>query len=480
LAAHLTVDPKQRHARSIFPRLRDNARALESAYRMLAQDVREGTFITPATEWFLDNFHLITSELVDIRKHLPRRYFRELPSLSTREHAGEARVYAMAVALLRHTDSRLDLPQLTSFLNSYQRVSPLTLGELWAWPSMLKLALIENLRRLADEILQGRTARRSADSYIALLDAESTNASVVIHEDVHDAYLMQMLHRAREYEARRSPLRAALDAHLTARGKMAEEIVRSEHQRQAASQASVANAITSLRLSTTIDWRMYVEAVSLVDGVLRRDPSGVYARMDFLSRDRQRRAVEELADSGEAQIRIALKAVELARQAATQSRTHVAAHVGFHLIGKGRAALEDDLGFVPKFGARMRRGIRTHATACYLVSIALTTSIVLAAALGYAWLSGASLTTLRAGHCVGPEAGRQAVRTGTAAAARAARRRARRIQDRRGHSDAVDQHRRRARAAGTSRGRRDRQPRSADQLRGVGRFRRRAATRSAW
>jgi cyclic beta-1,2-glucan synthetase len=331
---------------------------------------------------------------VDVRKHLPRRYFRELPSLSTREHAGEARVYAMAVALLRHTDSRLDLPQLTLFLNSYQRVSPLTLGELWAWPSMLKLALIENLRRLADEILEGRTARRSADAYIASLDADSTNASVVIHSDVHDAYLMQMLHRAREYEARRYPLRAALDAHLTARGLMAEEIVRSEHQRQAASQASVANAITSLRLSTTIDWRVYVESVSLVDNVLRRDPSGVYARMDFLSRDRQRRAVEVLADTGEGQIRIALKAVELARQAATHSRLHVAAHVGFHLIGKGRASLEDDIGFVPKLGARIRRGIRTHATPLYLGSITLTTLVVLAAALGYAWLSGASLATL--------------------------------------------------------------------------------------
>jgi len=367
---------------------------LDAAYRTLAQDVREGAFVTPATEWFLDNFHLITSELVDIRKHLPRRYFRELPSLSTREHAGEARVYAMAVALLRHTDSRLDLPQLTLFLNSFQRVAPLTLGELWAWPSMLKLALIENLRRLADEILASRAARRAADVYIASLDAGPAEASVLIGDDVHDAYLMQMLHRAREYDARRSPLRAALDSHLTGRGLMAEEIVRSEHQRQAASQASVANAITSLRLATTIDWRLYVESVSLVDNVLRRDPSGVFARMDFLSRDRQRRAVEELAETGEGQIRIALKAVELARQAASQSRLNAAAHVGYHLIGKGRASLEDDIGFIPKFGARLRRGIRTHATACYLTAIALTTLAVLAAALGYAWLAGASTPVL--------------------------------------------------------------------------------------
>ena len=126
---------------------------LQRAYKTLAEDVHKGAFVTPATEWFLDNFHLISSQIVEIHQNLPRRYYLELPALATRQSAGDARIYAIAVELLRYSDSRLDLPQLTLFLNSYQRVAPLTLGELWAWPSMLKLALIENLRRLADEIM---------------------------------------------------------------------------------------------------------------------------------------------------------------------------------------------------------------------------------------------------------------------------------------------------------------------------------------
>ena len=286
----------------------------------------------------------------------------------------------MAVELLRHSDSRLDLPQLTHFLNSYQRVAPLTIGELWAWPSMLKLALIENLRRLADEILISRTARRAADAHVLRLDAAPPDAPVTIPEAAHDAYLVQMLHRAREYDVRRSPLRAALEAHLVERHAVAEDVVRAEHQRQAASQASVANAITSLRLCTTIDWRQYVEAVSLVDNVLRRDPAGVYAQMDFLSRDRQRQAVEELAEpDGEAQIRVALKAVESARQGASaQSRTRAAAHVGYHLVGKGRAGLEIDLAYRPKPAQRVRRWLRRHATFSYLGSICVVTVALIA------------------------------------------------------------------------------------------------------
>lgn len=364
---------------------------LQAAYRTLAEDVRDGDFITPATEWFLDNFHLISSELVEVREHLPRRYNRELPALSTRGHEGEARIYAMAVALLRHTDSRLDLPQLALFLNSYQRVAPLTLGELWAWPSMLKLALIENLRRLADEILDSREARRAADRMVAELDAGPPDAPVTIAADTHDAHVLQLLHRAREYDVRRSPLRAALESHLNNRSLMAEDIVRIQHQRQTASQASVANAITSLRLCTTIDWRQYVEDVSLVENILRRDPSGTYSRMDFLSRDRYRGAVEDLADkNADAQIRLALKVVETARQAATSSRSQPAAHVGHHLIGRGRSGIEADIGYRPSLGKRLRRSARRHATAVYCGAIAVTSLPLIGVAGWYAWWCGAS------------------------------------------------------------------------------------------
>jgi len=361
------------------------------AYRALAEDARHGAFVTPATEWFLDNFHLITSEIVAVRQHVPRRYYGELPALATRERAGDARIYAIAVELLRYSDSRLDLGQLTQFLNSYQRVAPLTLGELWAWPSMLKLGLIENLRRLADEIMVGRAARRAADAEVARLDAASEDAPFAIAHDAHDAFVVQLLHRAREYDTRRSPLQAAIESHLGGRAAGAEDVVRLEHQQQAASQASVANAITSLRLCTTVDWRQYVESVSLVDNALRRDPAGVYSQMDFLSRDRLRQAVEEIAEpSGEAQIRVALKTVESARQAA--SRSPVASHVGYYLIGAGRRGLELDLAFRPKLRQRFRRVIHRHATAAYLGSIAAVTAALMLAAL---WrLSVAPLTLL--------------------------------------------------------------------------------------
>ncbi|HEV3486156.1 MAG TPA: hypothetical protein VG106_12160, partial [Vicinamibacterales bacterium] len=280
-------------------------------------------------------------------------------------------------------DSRLDLQQLVLFLTSYQRVAPLTIGELWAWPSMLKLGLIENLRRLADELLLARAARREADTY---LSAGGGSVRPPLPVGRAPAFVVQLLHGVRTFGLGLSDMRAAVDVDLASRHTTAEEAVRAEHQRQGVAQVSVANAVTSLRLCATLDWQDYVESVSLVEQALRRDPSGAYARMDFLSRDQQRRAVEEMAPtSGDAQVRVALKAIESARQAAADGSTaDRAAHVGYHLVDRGRAGLESDVGFHPRLGMRVRRLVRRHATAAYLGSIAIGTALLVATAGTYA------------------------------------------------------------------------------------------------
>ena len=396
LAARLTLDPSRRRAaRSVFPRFEDNVRVLREAYRILADDVHEGVFVSPAAEWLLDNFHLVASEIRDVRQNLPRGYYRELPKLALRELAGHARVYAMAVELIRHSDSRLDRHQLERFMNSYQTVAPLTIGELWAWPSMLKAALIENLRRLAQQTLAARAARRAADADVARIDDPRQRRPVQLPRVLHPAYVVQLLQRAREYGPRLSAIRGAVDEHLASRQTTSEDAIRREHQRQAADQVTVANAVTSLRLCSTLDWSQYFEAVSLVERVLQRDPAGIYGGMDFLSRDRYRQAVEQMAEpTGEAQARVALRAVESARQTVEAgSIGDRAAHVGHHLIGKGRRGLELDVAYRPRLAASARRFVFVHATGAYLGSIGIATAVLVGLGLAYVAQAGGSLGT---------------------------------------------------------------------------------------
>ena len=153
-AEHKTVTRKGRA--QLLPRLEDNGRKLEDAYRLLVEALREGQAISPAAEWLVDNYHIIEEQLREIRQDLPKSYYHELPKLADGELQGFPRIYAVALELIAHTDSRLDTNTLQRFIRAYQTVAPLSIGELWAVAITLRLALIENLRRLAITIARGR------------------------------------------------------------------------------------------------------------------------------------------------------------------------------------------------------------------------------------------------------------------------------------------------------------------------------------
>ncbi len=361
-------------ARILLRRLADDARVLRQAYRVLAGDVRTAARPSPpAAEWLLDNFHLVEAEIREIRHHLPTRYYRELPKLATRELAGTARVYAMAVELLRYSDARLDRQRLVRFMHAYQTVAPLSIGELWAWPSMLKLALIEHLRRLSEELLESRAGALEADRFLAQFErrrpagrcrpfpTSSTSPSWTSCCSACASTGRRRRRSAQAVEERLAPPGMTVEDADARRAPAPGDEPRLDGQlhHQPA-------AVRHARLDA------YVEHVSLIEQVLQRDPPGVYARMDFPSRDRYRHAVEELAEpTGEAQVRVALRAVESARQAAeAKSAADRAAHVGYHLIGRGRPRTRDRRGLPPApRGNALRRLLFAHATRVYLGSV---------------------------------------------------------------------------------------------------------------
>ncbi len=385
LAAAYTLAPRpQRANRTWLRRLADDERLLRRAYRALSDDVHRGETVTSASDWLLDNFPLVETEFDSVRHDLPPSYYRLLPLLASRDLAGTPRIAAMARELIQSSDGRLDPERLVRFVSAFQTVAPMTIGELWAWPSMLKLALIENLRRLADGILEAREARSRAEEFVASLERGGAPEPALPRE-FEPAFVVQVLQRVRDYGPRALGLRARIDENLAAAGTTVEDEIRLEHQRQARLQASVANSITSLRLCATQDWARIFEKVSLVEQVLQRDPAGIYGRMDFASRDRYRQAVEELADaSGEAQLRVALRAVASARAAEGVPGAERAMHVGHHLIRRGRRDFESDVAWRPRPGRRVRRLAFRHAAAVYLGAIGLITALLVGAALVYA------------------------------------------------------------------------------------------------
>ena len=152
-------DAQSRRHAPFFPRVEENLAALRKAYDYIALTSISGHYATPAAEWLLDNFPLIEAQLQQIREGVPHRYYAILPKLAVAPLQGLPRVYGIAWAYVAHTDSVLNTELFTAFLNAYQSCSELRLSELWALPTTLRVVLLENLRRMADSIAQGKVAR---------------------------------------------------------------------------------------------------------------------------------------------------------------------------------------------------------------------------------------------------------------------------------------------------------------------------------
>ena len=384
LAALLSIAPRgSGPRRAHLRRLKEHMRALREIYAQLAEDARQEA-VSPAAEWLLDNFHVVSAAARDIHHDLPPSFFKRLPRVAADEFAGLPRIYALALELIGSSAGRLDAQRLQRFIGAFQSITPLTIGELWAWPSVLKLALIDYLRERADVLAETRAHRVAADRLASAIESVP-DAVGEWPAEVHPAFVTRLLRRSRALGGIASTLHRQLDAMLSGRGETMEDAIRIDGQHQAAEQAGVANLITSLRFIGTFDWSEFFESVSLVEQVLQRDPAGVYSQMDFRSRDRYRHAVEELArPTGEAQLLLALKSVERARQVHVRTPDDRAAHVGYHLIGAGRRAFERSVAWQPDLSHRVRRLFFAWATPIYLGSVAAGTALLVAAAVGYA------------------------------------------------------------------------------------------------
>lgn len=405
LAAAQAVADAAPAERRLLQRLDESYRVIHAAYRQLAQMVRMRQPVTLAAEWLLDNFPLVEQQVRDIRQNLPLQYYRELPRLAGGPLAGLPRVYEIILELVAHSDARVEEETLTRYILAYESVTPLSSGELWGVPLMLRLALIENLRRLAQQVMVRHRQRAEADAWADRLlaavqadvpdphRADQVVAEIVAalgehHSRPSPAFAVRLVQRLRDQAGELGSALRWLDQRLAAQGTTLDQLIRREHQVQAANQLSVGNTVNTLRLAGSIDWSKWFETASPVEQMLRADPAGVYDGMDFASRDRYRHAVERLARRGRrAEEDVARQALELARAGRPDPRR---GHVGYYLIGPGEDALRTAIRLRYAPAERATRLLHRHATAVYLGGIGMITAFVLAALLAYAARAGAS------------------------------------------------------------------------------------------
>src|SRR5690606_21957062 len=303
--------------------------------------------------------------------------YRQLPKLAAGPLAGYPRVLGVAWAFVAHTDSNFEPETLRRFISAYQSVQVLTIGELWAVAITLRVVLIENLRRLADEISAARKARSDADELADSLlqsgarrTALDLDATTRPHGPLSEMFAAQLSKRLRDQDPRETPGLEWLQERLGEQGRSLDAIVQQAQQRQGASNVSVRNVITSMRLISDMDWAEWFESVSLVDDHLRA--GSAFGDMDFATRDLYRKEIEHLARGAqmtEVQVaQAALSAAALAAVAADVDRERVS-DPGYHLIAQGRPALEAQIGYSAPWRMRLNRAVVRGGIAGYVGAI---------------------------------------------------------------------------------------------------------------
>jgi cyclic beta-1,2-glucan synthetase len=395
LAAGSATQPRTDAGHPLLRRFVQNGRRLNQAHERIIRAARQQEVITPDAEWLLDNFHIVADTLREIRHDLPHGYYKKLPKLADGPLVGMPRVFALALELIAHTDSSLEETSLTRFVLAYQAIAPLTIGELWAVPIMLRLGLIENLRRLGEQMLESWSHRRAAESCTRQLmrlreqslqsEAQSTLFGLVQpRAGLADPFVVRLIQALRDHGPEASWLIEWLETHFAACGVHPTEVLRREHQRQAANQVSVGNCVTSLRLLSALDWTVLFERMSLVEALLRDDPAGVYQRQDFATKDRYRREVEKLArHSGADELTVARRALELARQEPSSDNKAAGRHVGFFLLGAGRGRLNAHFSYRPPLRDRIRDASYARPGGFYFGALAVVYGLLLIGVAGY-------------------------------------------------------------------------------------------------
>ena len=391
LAGDQRVDPDAPRDIGLLKRLEQTRLWIHRACTDLAEASRLGQSTPPTAEWLLDNEYIVESNVREIQMNLPRHYYLDLPSLTDEPCRGLPRIYGLARDLVSRTDLRLDQENILAFIESYQSISTLSIGELWAVPQMLRAALIESISNLAEKALTELREREIADFWanrlIAATRRDPNQLFSILAElaemqpNPSTYFASQLLENLYDQEAALVPVQGWLERTFR---KSLGDLNPREHTRQMKDQISIGNAFTSLRQLALLDWRKIFEKLSRVERLLRLDPSGIYPRMDFDTRDRYRRMIEELArGSGQLEDQVARQAIELAARSAREPAADERwAHIGTYLIGEGRQELARLVRCRDKLRFRLLHWVYRHNSAVYffgvgIFSAAFITSIVL-------------------------------------------------------------------------------------------------------
>lgn len=394
--ANYSVTKHTNCRRKLIKSLDISYRKIIQGYEYIDKTIEEKKEVTPASEWLLDNLYLIEKEYKHIKYNMPKSYYKNLPVIKEGIMKGYPRIYHIAVEIVSHINTKIDEDIIEGFIKAYQDNTILTSGELWALPIMLRIALIQNISKITDELVYYSKERIKADNIADKIinaihkDNSQEEIKKIIKQEIEFStqFTERLLKILRDNGVDNKEVNKWISDKLEIKETNWESIVNSEHIKQASQQFSMGNSIDSIREVESLNWRELFEKLSFVEKYLREDPLNIYSKMDFKSRDYYRHNIEKLSKRFKrSEIFIAKRAIECAKEANEVEEKDYKKHVGYYIIDKGIKILQQKIYGSDKVPNSFKDSLKDNCVAFYIGTIIVCTLIVIGIFLGLSYIN---------------------------------------------------------------------------------------------
>ena len=371
--------------KSLLNTLQESEAAEADARDYLVQSVGLGHPASPAAQWVMDNAYLVQIGIKDIRNEV-RLSLKKMPTAHLTE------LLTLAGTFLTQSNNRVTDELLRDFLTDAQLTRELDSEQLWSFPLMVRIVLVEQLVELSCRCNRIQQLREEAFLWADRIAHSSSYNGDLLKKMIgrmeaepyatDRSFTVALAEQLQEQETPLQTLQSSIESRLHASFP---DLVRAEHQRESEDSLLAANAFGSLRTISQIKFRKTFESVSRADAELWKDPSGIYAESDFNTRDRCRQVVSTLARRKSLpESTVALAAVELAEAGGPAPGNRLL----HYLLSDGITTLEKKLAIKPTLRQRTLRSLRRHAVPVYILSILALTVCFVGVALTLAWDAG--------------------------------------------------------------------------------------------
>ena len=362
------------------PLLLENYIKIKNIYNLLNEHIKLGINIHPAGEWILDNFYIIEESVRQIERELTLKKYINFVGIQNGKYAGFARIYVLATEIVAYTDNKVNGENLEKYLQAYQTKKTLNMEEIWNIGIFLQIAIINNIAENCNKIYSTQIQKYKVRSIIERLVEKKEKNELKYNQitgiklrnnefrSMRYPFIEYMSYSLKKYGKKAYGYLNILEEEVEKIGTTVPEAIQREHFDTAIRKITMANCITSIKKIQRINFLDIFEKINGVEGILNREPAGIYENMEHKTKEYYRNIIKEIAKkTNMSEIYIAKKTIELCNQCDIGTKQ---SHIGYYLIDEGREELFKKLEF------RESTMKKTTKVKIYIIAIFIATIII--------------------------------------------------------------------------------------------------------